>query len=191
MCHAGARQSCSLPPFIRHRSRAYRIYILDVTGHSVHSIFFPRSVDVGHPRSLPPGFWIVATCIVIVSTHAAEAMSCESIVCFGLKNNSEGEKFHILRLRIHSFTHLFTFLNRPNRGTMPGHSRGGGHCTFQPGLRHTCNSTFLSTAHGGASHLKIRLKFFPGGIGFGFIIIGACKAGRRRTHPPLVIHCHL
>ena len=43
----------------------------------------------------------------------------------GPKNNSEGEKFHILRLRIHSFTHLFTFLNRPNRGTMLAHSRGG------------------------------------------------------------------
>jgi hypothetical protein len=41
----------------------------------------------------------------------------------GPKNNSEGEKFHILRLRIHSFTHLLVFLNRPNRGTMPGHSR--------------------------------------------------------------------
>ena len=37
MHHAGARSSCSLPPFTHHRSRAYRIYILDVTGHSVQA----------------------------------------------------------------------------------------------------------------------------------------------------------
>ena len=38
---------------------------------------------------------------------------------------------------------------------------GGGPCTFQPSLRTTCNSTFLFTAHGSASHLKICLEFFP------------------------------